>query len=326
MSPLYPMLFHPILKEKIWGGQKLNTVLHKDLHQIDQCGEAWELSAVTGNVSEVRNGPLKGKSLTQLIDSYGADLVGSAVWEQYGNEFPLLVKFLDANQDLSIQVHPDDELAQARHQCAGKTEMWYVLEVDPGSRLIAGFNQSLDSGQYLKHLKSHTLNEILNYEEVFADDVFYIPAGRVHTIGKGILLAEIQQTSDITYRIYDFDRVDKDGNKRELHVEQALEAIDFQHYPEYKTNYDRKENQVVSLVKNQYFQVNRLYFNQSAQRSYQHLDTFVIYVCVEGRLRIHWNGQHITLGIGETALLPACIKEVELTPLAPYKVLEAYIP
>lgn len=326
MTPLYPLQFNPILKEKIWGGQKLSTVLHKDIGDMDQCGESWELSAVPGNISRVSAGPLRGKSLTQLINSYGASLLGKTVEEKYGQEFPLLVKFIDAREDLSIQVHPNDELAQARHHCPGKTEMWYLLHADPGSRLIAGFNQPLNRELYLLHLQQNSLENILNQEQVAADDVFYIPAGRVHTIGKGILLAEIQQTSDITYRIYDFNRTDKQGNKRELHIDQALDAMDFDHYPQYKTPYDRSLNQAVELVRNPYFQVNRLHFNENIRRSYQHLDSFVIYVCVEGGLQIHWDHQYITFDRGDTVLLPAVIKDVTLIPRGPYKVLEAYIP
>ncbi len=325
MPPLYPLLFKPILKEKIWGGNKLRELLGKPAQQTDLCGESWELSGVKGNISVVREGPLVGHSLSDLIEEYGASLLGEKVVQEYGHEFPLLVKFIDANQDLSIQVHPNDELAQARHNGRGKTEMWYLFQVDPESSLIAGFSKPLNKPQYLQHLQTKNLEQILNRENVQAHDVFFIPAGRVHTIGKGILLAEIQQTSDITYRIYDFDRVDQQGNKRELHLEQALDAMDFNHYPQYKTSYEQSPNKVASLVACPYFNVNRLFFHQATTRDYRDLDSFVIYVCVEGKLQVQWDGQHVTLKQGDTALIPALIKEVTLIPKSPYKVLEAYI-
>ena len=325
VSP-YPLKFHPILKEKIWGGQKIATELQKDTTGLENCGETWEISGVPGNISVVSNGPLTGTPLPDLIDQYQGELVGKKVYQKEGNNFPLLVKFIDANQDLSIQVHPDDALAQKRHQSLGKTEMWYIFQSDPGAKLIVGFNQPLDKEKYLDYFNNGRLMEVLNQELVAADDVYFVPAGRVHTIGKGILLAEIQQTSDITYRIYDFDRVDKNGNARELHTEQALDALDFQHYPQYKTEYDQSSNQAVSIVNSPYFEVNRLFFDQETTRTYHHLDSFVIYVCVDGRLGIHWDGQHITMSKGEAALIPASIKTLKLIPDSSFKVLESYIP
>ncbi len=326
MMPLYPLKFQPIMKEKIWGGQKIRTVLNKDFTPLDNCGETWEISGVQGNISVVSEGPLKGQTLPQLIETYKEDLLGEKVYEQHKTEFPLLVKFIDANQDLSIQVHPDDDLAQSRHGSLGKTEMWYIFQADEGSSLIAGFNQPLDKRDYLKHFNNNSLTSILNEESVVADDSFFIPAGRVHTIGKGLLLAEIQQTSDITYRIYDFDRIDKDGNKRELHTDEALDAIDYQHYPQYKTSYNTAINNAVELASCSYFRVNRLYFDETTTRSYDHLDSFVIFVCVDGILQIHWDQQHITVQKGEAVLMPATINQIHLVPSAPYKVLEAYIP
>lgn len=322
----YPFKFYPILKEKIWGGHKIQTELHKEISPLENCGETWEISGVQGNISVVSNGPLTGTPLPDLIDKYQGQLVGESVFENQGNEFPLLVKFIDANQDLSIQVHPDDELAQKRHRSLGKTEMWYIFQADPGSRLIAGFNRTLSREKYLEYFNSGRLMEVLNQETVAPDDVFFVPAGRVHTIGKGILLAEIQQTSDITYRIYDFDRVDKNGNSRELHTEEALDALDFKHYAEYKTNYDHAADRVATIVKCPYFEVNRLYFTQETTRNYQHLDSFVIYVCVDGKLGLHWDGQHITMAKGEAVLVPANIKTLKLVPDPSFKILESYIP
>jgi mannose-6-phosphate isomerase len=322
----YPFKFYPILKQKIWGGQKIQTELHKDISPLENCGETWEISGVQGNISVVSNGPLTGTPLPDLIEEYQGQLVGESVFNKLGNEFPLLVKFIDANQDLSIQVHPDDDLGQKRHRSLGKTEMWYIFQADPGARLIAGFNQPLNREKYLEYFNSGRLMEVLNQETVAPDDVFFVPAGRVHTSGKGILLAEIQQTSDITYRIYDFDRVDKNGNTRELHTEEALDALDFRHYPEYKTPYDHAANRVAAIVECPYFEVNRLYFTQETTRTYQHLDSFVIYVCVDGKLGLHWDGQHITMVKGEAVLVPSNIETLKLVPDPSFKILESYIP
>lgn len=322
----YPFKFQPILNEKIWGGHKIQTELNKDISPLENCGETWEISGVPGNISVVSEGPLTGTKLPDLIETYKGQLVGNQVYQKEKNDFPLLVKFIDAHQDLSIQVHPNDKLAKERHQSLGKTEMWYIFQADPGSQLIAGFNQPLDRKKYLDHFEQGRLMEVLNQELVVSDDVFFVPAGRVHTIGKGVLLAEIQQTSDITYRIYDFDRVDKHGNSRELHTAEALDALDFHHYPEYKTQYDHSPNQTVALVNCQYFNVNRLFYEKETSRSYHHLDSFVIYVCVDGKLRIHWDGQHITMVKGEAVLVPAILKDLRLVPDPSFKILESYIP
>jgi mannose-6-phosphate isomerase len=324
-TALYPIKFVTQYKDKIWGGQKIKTILGKDFGALPNCGETWEISGVKGNVSVVAEGTLKGKNLVQLIDQFKGDLVGHKVYKHFGDEFPLLVKFIDANDDLSIQVHPDDELAQRRHKSFGKTEMWYIFQADEGAKLISGFSKSVTKEEYVLHLQNKTLSDILNQEAVTADDVFFLPAGRVHTIGKGLLLAEIQQTSDITYRIYDFDRRDDNGNLRELHTELALDAIDFQVHDHYKTKYDKKINEPVNLVHCQYFTTNRLHFNKSVKRDYSYYDSFVIYVCMEGALAVEYDGGTVELKKGETLLLPAHITHVTLHAAPEFKILEAYI-
>ena len=326
MNSLYPLKFRTIFKDKIWGGQKIKQVLNKDFSPLPNCGETWELSGVPGNISVVNNGPLAGKSLTELIATYQADLLGKQVFEKYGEQFPLLVKFIDANDDLSIQVHPDDELAKKRHNSFGKTEMWYILQADEGASLITGFNQPVDREKYVQQFETGKLTEILNREPVAAEDLFFIPAGRVHTIGKGILLAEIQQTSDVTYRIYDFDRVDDKGQKRELHVEEALDAIDYNFYDEYKTSYERKVNTPVEMVSCPYFTTSRLHFSESTSRNYSDIDSFIIYVCYEGSVEIGRKEWGVELKAGEVALLPASIKEVALQTETGFKLLESYVP
>ncbi|MGN6181022.1 MAG: type I phosphomannose isomerase catalytic subunit [Mucilaginibacter sp.] len=325
MSTLYPLKFKTIYKDKIWGGQKIRTYLHKDFGNLPNCGETWEISGVKSDVSVVANGNLAGESLADLLAKYKDELVGKKIYERFGNEFPLLVKFIDANEDLSIQVHPDDKLAKERHNSFGKTEMWYVIEADPGSTLIAGFNKELTQDEYLEKFNSGHLTDVLNKEDVKAGDVFFLPAGRVHTIGKGLLIAEIQQTSDITYRIYDFDRVDDKGNKRELHVEQALAAIDYKHYPEYKTKYTPEKDKSVHLVSCPYFTTNVLDFDKSTEKDYSGLDSFVIYVCLEGAYELKYNGESYPVKMGECLLLPNTVDKVELSTDKGFKILESYI-
>ena len=325
MSTLYPLKFKTIYKDKIWGGQKIRTYLHKDFGNLPNCGETWEISGVKSDVSVVANGSLAGESLADLLAKYKDELVGKKIYERFGNEFPLLVKFIDANEDLSIQVHPDDKLAKERHNSFGKTEMWYVVEADPGSTLIAGFNKELTQEEYLEKFNSGHLTDVLNKEDVKAGDVFFLPAGRVHTIGKGLLIAEIQQTSDITYRIYDFDRVDDKGNKRELHVEQALAAIDYKHYPEYKTKYTPEKNRAVHLVSCPYFTTNVLDFDKSTDKDYSGLDSFVIHVCLEGAYELKYNSESYPVKMGECLLLPNTVGKVELSTGKGFKILESYI-
>ncbi|MFA6087679.1 type I phosphomannose isomerase catalytic subunit [Mucilaginibacter sp.] len=325
MSSLYPLKFKTIFKDKIWGGHKIETYLHKNIGDLPNCGETWEISGVKSDVSVVESGELKGQSLANLLEQFKDELVGKKVYEHFGNIFPLLIKFIDANDDLSVQVHPNDELAKKRHNSFGKTEMWYVIEADPGSSLIAGFNREMNEKEYVEALNSSHIMDILNREDVKAGDVFFLPAGRVHTIGKGLLIAEIQQTSDITYRIYDFDRVDDKGNKRELHTEEALAAIDYKHYPEYKTKYQPKKDEDVELVKCPYFTTNIMDFTHGTEKDYSALDSFVIHVCVAGEYTIKHNNLAYPVKMGECILLPKTIDKIELKTTSGFKILESYI-
>lgn len=322
---LYPLKFKTIFKDKIWGGEKIKTYLGKDFAPLPNCGETWEISGVKSDVSVIANGPLTGTSLADLLSDRKAELIGKKNYERFGNEFPLLVKFIDANEDLSIQVHPDDELAKKRHNSKGKTEMWYVIQADAGATLISGFNQQVDKDLYLKKFNAGELTDILNKEEVEAGDVFFLPAGRVHTIGKGLLIAEIQQTSDITYRIYDFDRVDDKGNKRELHVDEALDAIDYTFYDEYKTRYNSTLNQPVELVDCPYFTTNILAYTQDTARDYSILDSFVIHVCVEGSYILNYGIEELPVQMGDCVLIPATSEHVTLKTTEGFKILESYI-
>ena len=326
MNSLYPMKFVPICKDKIWGGHKLSELLNKDFPHLPNCGETWEISGVRDEVSVVANGFLKDNTIEELMEVYMGDLVGDKVYDQFGFEFPLLIKFIDANDNLSIQVHPNDELALERHDSFGKTEMWYVIQADPGAKLISGFNRVIDKEAYLDYFKKGQLEEILNFEEVKAGDVFFMPAGRVHAIGKGIVVAEIQQTSDVTYRIYDFNRLDENGKARELHIDLAVDAIDYQFEKNYRTEYQEVDNVPVQLVKCQYFTTGILNLSQPLERDFSSYDTFVIYICLEGECTINWEGKSFEFIKGETILVPAIIDIFELAPVkGNVKLLEIYI-
>lgn len=293
---------------------------------MPRCAESWEISSIQDNVSVVSNGFLAGNNLQEIIEIYMGDIVGDKVFDEFGDEFPLLIKLIDATDTLSIQVHPDNKVAKERHHAFGKTEMWYIMDSEPNAQIITGFNRKVTKEVYQKHLGEDTLKDILNVERAKKDEVFYLPAGRVHAIGKGIMLAEIQQTSDITYRIYDWGRVDKNGNPRELHTELALDVIDFKQYDSYKFSKPLTTNETTELVSSDFFSVNRLLFNQSIEKDYYSLDSFVIYLCIEGALNIiYGEGGNETLSRGETVLIPADLKELTLEPKKTATILEIYI-
>jgi len=325
MSVNYPIKFEPILKEKIWGGKKLSKILHKKSDK-NNIGESWEISDVDEDISVVSNGILQGKSLQELIVTYKAELVGEKVYQQFGEKFPLLIKYIDAKEPLSIQLHPNDELAKQRHNSFGKTEMWYVMQADEKANLIVGFKKEVSKEDYIKHLKNKSLSDILNFEKVDKGDVYFIPTGRVHAIGAGVLLAEIQQTSDITYRIYDWDRQDKQGNFRDLHTESALNAIDFNIKNNYKTNYIKKVNIISNIVDCQYFTTNILSVDKKIKIDNSNKDSFVIYMCVEGKgVVFKSNKFEENLNFGETILIPASLKCFEISPISNSELLEIYI-
>lgn len=326
MKNLYPLKFRPIYKERIWGGDKLPALLNKN-YGMDRCGESWELSGVQEDVSVVSDGFLKGNSLEELIEVYMGELVGEKIYDQFGTEFPLLIKYIDAKDKLSIQVHPDDELSKERHGAYGKTEMWYVVQADEGAELISGFNRTIDRDSYLIAMQNDLLENLLQYDPVNKGDVFFIPAGRVHAIGKGIVVAEIQQTSDVTYRIFDFNRVDDKGQPRELHTELALDAINFNYHKQGHTNYTPQLNAPVELAKCAYFTTNLLQFSVDTERDFSKKDTFVIYLCLEGNYRLHWEDDYVSIQKGETLLVPASIENFTLKPAneEEVKLIEVYI-
>lgn len=321
---LYPLKFNPILKDKIWGGTKLQNLFNKQTSS--KClGESWELSGHEGDESTVSNGFLAGNTLTEIIEVYMGDLVGDKVFNDFGHTFPLLFKLIDANDDLSIQVHPDDETAAIRHNSFGKTEMWYVVDAEPNAQLIIGFPKDLSKEEYLDALEKEEVENILQKVNVKKGDVFFIPAGLVHAIGKGVVVAEIQQSSDITYRIYDYKRKDDNGNERELHVEQALDVINFQATKEPRMKYVRSVNEAVNLVTSEFFTTNIIHFEQKLERNYAELDSFVVYMCMEGRCYIDYNGEKITVEKGDTVLIPAIFDQIVLLPEKECTLLETYV-
>ncbi len=305
---LYPLKFHPIFKERLWGGSKLRDVLEKEMHG-EGIGESWELSTVPGEISVVSEGVLKETSLQELIKSYKGDLVGEKVYSEFGEMFPLLIKFIDAKLDLSVQLHPNDELAQKRHDSFGKTEMWYVMEADEDAKLIVGFNKDTTKEEYEQHLKHNTLSELLNFEQVTEGDTFFINTGKIHAIGAGTLLAEIQQTSDITYRVYDWNRKDKDGKTRELHTELALDAIDYEKKDDFKIKYDHNHNITNDMVRCDYFVTNYLNLDSDMNFDHSDKDSFVIYICVAGEGSIVTEHGKTSIKKGETILIPAALKQ-----------------
>jgi mannose-6-phosphate isomerase len=325
MNELYPMKFKPRFKEKIWGGQRMKTSLGMDFSPLPNCGEAWVLSGVPGNESVLMNGFLAGNELTELVEVYMDDLVGEKVFERFHTEFPILVKFIDSNDYLSIQVHPDDALAGRRGLGNGKSEMWYILEADPGAEIIDGFNRKTDPAMYGEYMEKKRIREILNVEKVEKESVYYIPAGRIHALGPGLLLAEIQQTSDTTYRIYDWDRVDENGKSRELHVDLARDAINFAIPDSYRTSYHKVMNQSTPLVDNPHFTTQLLGFNKPIRKDYSFLDSFVIYLCVDGKMRVESGHAIENIKKGELLLIPAMLDEVVLVPANECKILEVFI-
>lgn len=316
--------FDPILKDKIWGGEKLKDLLNKQTDRKD-IGESWEISDVEGDTSVVSIGPLKGKNLKELMSQYKGSLVGNAVFDQFGEKFPLLIKFIDAKEALSIQLHPHDDLAKERHNSFGKTEMWYVMQADPKANLIVGFKKEVTPDEYLRHLENKTLTDILNIDEVKTGDVYFIPTGRVHAIGAGVLLAEIQQTSDITYRIYDWDRQDSEGNYRDLHTEEAVDAIDYEVKESYSTHYKKQDNLVSEIISCPYFTTNVLPITHAVAVDHSNKDSFVIYMCVQGSVVFTSVDQKVTLKKGETILVPNALDHFNISAIDDAELLEVYI-
>ena len=324
---LYPLLFEPNLHSVIWGGKQLRP--YKDLEPSDEpIGESWEVSAVPTSTSIISNGAWKGKDLISAINEQPDAILGKAVNEKYHGQLPLLVKFIDAKRDLSIQVHPNDEMAMREHGKMGKSEMWYIIKADENVHLYAGFKQQITPEEYQQRIADGTITEVLADHQVKAGDVFYLPAGRVHAICGGILLAEVQQSSDVTYRIFDYNRPGMDGKPRELHTELAAQALDYHVEDNYRTEYTETTNKAVQIIDSPYFSVRVMDINQPMHRNLIKYDSFIITMCMEGDCKIHVRstGEEILLKQGYSALIPAAIADYDISPKSgKTRILDAFI-
>jgi len=316
---LYPLKFKPIYKTKVWGGDKIRRIKN-DSKVPENCGESWEISGVQDDVSVVANGFLKGNTLQEIIEVYLEEVVGDKVLEEYGYEFPILLKIIDAKENLSVQVHPDDETAAELHNARGKTEAWYILEADKDAKIIDGFNRDTTERELLQSIQDGNLEEMLKYHNVKSGEFYFIPAGRVHGMCAGTTVVEIQETSDITYRIYDYNR----GN-RELHTQYAVDVIDYKKNDKKSIDFSRMPDHSNQIVKCKYFTANYLPVMNSLLKDYSNTDSFVIYHCVHGQVNVKTpNGEEV-LNEGETILIPACIDEVVLIPMKYSELLEIYM-
>lgn len=324
-SALYPLKFLPLFKNVIWGGNKLKGYGF-NYDPLPNCGEMWVLSSMEGKESVIANGFLAENTLDEAIEIYMGDLVGDKVYNRFGTRFPLLLKIIDAAQDLSIQVHPDDELAQRRGMPCGKTEMWYVIEAEPGARLISGFRREVDPEEYRAALAAGRLEELLHTEQPAKGDVFFLPAGRVHALGRGLMVAEIQQASDCTYRIYDYNRRDADGNLRQLHTEEAMDAIDFSAIGDHaSTRYQARADETTTLAHCPYFTTSLISLTHPLRKNLEDVDTFVVYLCVEGLAAVKSMETIVPMHAGECVLVPAVAESVELFCEGPARLLEVTV-
>ena len=311
---MYPLKFKPILKTIVWGGEKIAPYKEIKTGQ-NHIGESWELSGVHGNESVVADGPLAGRSIADLVKEYKGELIGKHVYENTGDEFPLLIKFIDALTDLSIQVHPDDELAARRHNGSkGKTEMWYVVDAEPGAHLLAGLTEHITPEEYAAKVADGSITDVLARHEVHPGDVFFLPAGRIHAICGGCFIAEIQQTSDITYRIYDYGRLGLDGKPREVHTELAKEAIDYKVYDNYRTEYSPVKDEEVELVSCRYFTTSLYDLTLPYAKDLSELDSFLVVMCLSGHGTLEVDGEEVSVHQGETVLVPASADDICFVP------------
>lgn len=301
----YPLFFNPIFQYRIWGGDKLKTLFEKDIPN-DRIGESWELSGLSEAPSVVANGVYAGKNINELLQDFGNDILGVSIVEKYGNQLPLLFKLLDAREQLSIQVHPNDALAQKRHNSFGKTEMWYVVQADEGSELIAGFNENISIDEFKSAIDTSTVTDLMKHYEVKKGDTFFLETGTVHAIGAGIVIAEIQQTSDITYRIYDFDRIDQDGKKRQLHIEESLDAINFNAN---NAKVEKSLKAANTLVECPYFNTYEVQLKTGNTYLVSNRPVFTVFMVVNGSLELHYNEEIIAVKAGQTFLIPAALKD-----------------
>ncbi len=326
---MYPLKFEYILKEVIWGGEKISAYkgINTDRKSV---GESWEISTVPNYVSVISNGEWKGLPLTEVIGKYKGKITGEKIYRKYKNELPLLFKFIDTKDHCSVQVHPNDEIAGERHGCNGKTEIWYIIDAEPDAVLISGFSEPISVEEYERRIKDNTLEEVLMHHHAKAGDVFFIPAGRIHAIGKGLLVAEIQQSSDITYRVYDYGRKDVNGVHRELHTEDAVEALDFSVLPENELKQETASDGSgsIELAGCEFFHIHLLNIKENTVKNYRKLDSFVVYMCISGSCElITADNNKTSLRQGESILIPAFMDSFEIRPATPtgVKLIECYL-
>lgn len=323
MAGLYPIKFIPILKERVWGGGALKDNYNKE-SDSEKIGESWELSGLHGDLSVASNGYLEGNNIEEIAEVYMGDLLGDEVYEVFGHEFPLLIKLIDVQDRLSIQVHPGDEIARDRHNAFGKTEMWYILEADNNAKVYTGFINPSSKEEFNAAIAEGTIDSLINKTKPGPGDAFYIPAGRVHTIEGGSVFAEVQQTSDVTYRLYDWDRQGMDGNPRELHKDLAEDVIDYKKSDDHLIRIKPEANNSVELLACKYFTTNIIEINSIIERDYSKIDSFVIYLCTRGTLEIEWESETTVLNRGETILVPATLEDIKLKS-QDASILEIYI-
>lgn len=322
---LYPLKFKSQFVEKIWGGNKIQSILGKDTEGIQKIGESWEISGLEGRISEISNGFLAENDLNEIIEVYMTDLVGEKIFDQFGLGFPLLIKFIDAAENLSVQVHPDDALAMRRYGMNGKTEMWYVIQADEGAGLYVGFKKGVNKQDYLKAVANGTVEALLEFYPVKPGDAFFIPAGTVHAIGKGVLLTEIQQSSDITYRIFDWNRKDGNGLSRELNTAEAEDALYFGTQTTFKIDYSTEKEKTNSVIDCDQFKVNVMDFSLPVEKVYAKIDSFIIYICIDGKVRIQLEDSTETMQKGECVLVPGIATNLQLIPETETKLLEVHL-
>ncbi|MDR1680941.1 MAG: class I mannose-6-phosphate isomerase [Prevotellaceae bacterium] len=325
MTSLYPLKFKPQPKTSVWGGHKLCTLFNKPFPADDKIGESWEISGVQGYVSVVANGFLKGNTIEEVIEIYLGELLGDRLYDQFGVEIPVLVKLIDASETLSVQVHPDDATARERHNAYGKTEMWYILQADEGAGLYVGFNRNLSPAELYERVSRNTLIEALNFVPVEPGDMFFIAPGTIHAIGQGIVLAEIQQTSDITYRVYDWGREHNPATARDMHLDMAIDVIDYTRRTDVKTLYEHRPNTPVALARSLHFITNLLEIDRPLERNLSDNDSFVIYICLEGSATIEYPFGNESIIKGETLLIPAIMSDVTVIPQPAARLLETYL-
>jgi len=321
---VYPIKFNPIFKHKVWGGNKLKELLNKPVSE-ENIGESWEISGVKDNVTKVANGIYQNKGLNDLVREFKSKFLGEENFIRFGEEFPLLIKFIDAKENLSVQLHPDDDLARERHNSFGKNEMWYLIDTEADSVLNLGLKKNVQEAEVLHAIQNNSLVDLLNFQKVNQGDSYFIKAGKIHAIGAGIVLAEIQQTSDVTYRIYDWERVDSNGLSRELHLKEAKEAIDYDSSYNFGLPYTYDKGNLAELISCKYFTTNIILVDKNYERDISHIDSFVIYICTEGELELKVQDYSLNIKMGECILLPALSKLVEFSPYRETKLLEVFI-